>query len=66
MSSRKATESFCFVHTTQYIYEEDTKSTLERLVRQATFKFGALRSVRDDKGLGISKSYCTDLSELHW
>jgi len=51
MSSRKATESFCFVHTTQYIYEEDNKSALERLGRQATFKFRALRSVRDGKGL---------------
>jgi len=51
MSSRKAAESFCFVHTTQYIYEEDNKSTLERLGRQATFKFRALWSVRDSKRL---------------
>jgi len=51
MSSRKATESFCFVHTTQYIYEEDNKGALERLGRQATFKFRALWSVRDGKGL---------------
>ena len=51
MSSHKATESFCFVHTTQYIYEEDNKSALERLGRQATFKFRALWSVRDGKGL---------------
>ena len=36
MSSRKETESFCSVHTTQYIYEEDKKSALERLGRQAT------------------------------
>ena len=56
MSSRKATESFCFVHTTQYIYEEDKKSALDRLGRQATFKFRALWSVRDGKGL---KYYCT-------
>ena len=51
MSSCKATESFCFVHTTQYIYEEDNKNTLELLGRQATFKFRALWSVRDGKGL---------------
>jgi len=53
MSSRKATESFCFVHTTQYIYEEDNKSALELLGWQATFKFRALWSVRDGKGLNI-------------
>jgi len=35
----------------QYIYKEDNKSTLERLGRQATFKFQALWSVRDGKGL---------------
>jgi len=51
MSSRKATDSFCFIHTTQYIYKEDNKSALERLGRQATFKFRALWSVRDGKGL---------------
>ena len=51
MSSRKATESFCFVHTMQYIYEEDNKSALECLGRQAMFKFRALWSVRDGKGL---------------
>jgi len=51
MSSRKATESFCFVHTMQYIYEEDIKSALEHSGRQATFKFQALWSVRDGKGL---------------
>ena len=51
MSSCKATESFCFVHTTQYIYEEDNKSALERLGLQAMFKFQALWSVRDGKGL---------------
>jgi len=51
MSSRKATESFWFIHTTQYIYEEDNKSALERLGQQATFKFWALWSVRDGKGL---------------
>jgi len=39
MSSRKATESFCFVHSMQYIYKEDNKSALERLGRKATFKF---------------------------
>jgi len=53
MSSRKATESFCFVHTMQYIYEEDKKSALEHLVRQAMFKFWALWSVRDGKGLNV-------------
>ena len=53
MSSRKATENFCFVHTTQYIYEEDNKSALERLGRQATFKFQVLWIVRDGKGLII-------------
>jgi len=51
MSSRKATESFCFVHTMQYIYKEDNKSALESLGWQATFKFQALWSVRDGKGL---------------
>jgi len=51
MSSRKATESFCFDHITQYIYEEDNKCALERLGRQGTFKFRALWSVRDDKEL---------------
>jgi len=51
MSSCKATESFCFVHTTQYIYEEDSQSALERSGRQVTFKFRALWSVRDGKGL---------------
>jgi len=51
MSSRKAKESYCFVRTTQYIYEEDTKSALERFGRQTTFKFRALWSVRDGKGL---------------
>ena len=35
----------------QYIYEDDNKSALERLGRQATFKFRALWSVRDGKGL---------------
>jgi len=53
MSSCKATKSFCFVHTTQYIYKED-KSALERLGRQATFKFRALWSVRDGKGLMLT------------
>jgi len=53
MSSCKATERFCFVHTTQYIYEEDNKSTLERLGWQATFKFRALWSIRDGKGLNL-------------
>jgi len=57
MSSRKATESFCFVHTTQYIYKEDNKSALERLGRQATFKFRALWSVRDGKGLFYLQMY---------
>jgi len=57
MSSRKATESFCFVPTTQYIYEEDNKSVLEPLGRQATFKFEALWSVRDGKGLRYS-AFC--------
>ena len=51
MSTCKATESFCFVHTAQYIYEEDNKSALERLGQQATFKFRALWSIRDGKGL---------------
>jgi len=51
MSSHKATEGFCFIHTTQYIYKEDNKSALEHLGRQATFKFRALWSVRDGKGL---------------
>ena len=51
MSSCKATESFCFVHTTQYIYEEDNESALERLGRQGTFKFQALWSVGDSKRL---------------
>jgi len=55
MSSRKATESFCFVHTTQYIYEEDNKRALERLGRQTTFKFRALWSVKDGKGLCLLK-----------
>jgi len=54
MSSRKETESFSFVHTTQYIYEEDKKSALVRLGRQATFKFRALWSVRDGKELIVS------------
>jgi len=57
MSSHKATESFCFVHTTQYIYEEDNKSTLERLGQQVTFKFRALWSVRDGKGLNRVDEY---------
>ena len=56
MSSRKATESFCFVHIKQYIYEEDNKSALERLGRQETFKFRALWSVRDGKGLNSAPS----------
>jgi hypothetical protein len=47
----KASESFCFVHTTQYIYEEDNKSALEHLGQQVTFKFQALWSIRDGKGL---------------
>jgi len=51
MSSHKATESFCFVHTMQYIYEEDNKSALEHLGRWVTLKFRALWSVRDGKGL---------------
>ena len=51
MSSRKATESFCFIHTTQHIYEEDNKNALEHLGRQATFKFRALWSIKDGKGL---------------
>jgi len=51
MSSRKATDSFCFIYTTQYIYGEDKKSALESLVQQATFKFQALWSIRDGKGL---------------
>ena len=37
----------------QYIYEEDKKSALEHLGRQATFKFRALWSVRDGKGLNL-------------
>ena len=60
MSSCKATESFCFVHTMQCIYEEDKKSALEHLGRQAMFKFWALWSVRDGKGLMFSAMYvCT-------
>jgi len=51
MSSRKATKSFCFVHTMQYIYEEDKKSALEHLGWQAMFKFRAIWSIRDGKGL---------------
>ena len=51
MSSSKATESFCFDHITQYIYKEDNKSALEHLGQQGTFKFWALWSVRDGKGL---------------
>jgi len=51
MSSRKTTESFCFIHTTQYIYEEDNKNALEHLGWQGTFKFRVLWSVRDGKGL---------------
>jgi len=51
MSSHQATESSCFVHTTQKIYEEDNKSALERLGRQGTFISQALWSVRDGKGL---------------
>jgi hypothetical protein len=41
----QATESSCFVYTTQYIYDEDDKSALERLERQAhsnSERFGAL------------------------
>jgi len=53
MSSRKETESFCFVHTMQYIYKENNKSALEHLGQQATFKVWALWSVRDGKGLKI-------------
>ena len=56
MSSHKATESFCFVHTTQYIYEEDNKSTLERLGQQVTFKFRVLWSVRDGNGLKVTSN----------
>jgi len=51
MSSRNATESFCFVHTTQYIYKEDNESALVHLGRQAMFKFWALWSIRDGEGL---------------
>jgi len=64
MSSHKATESFCFVHTTQYIYEEDNKSALEHLGWQATFKFRALWSVRNGKGLIIFQVVCTLFSNL--
>jgi len=44
----------------QYIYEEDNKSALEHLGRQATFKFRALWSVRDGKGLKVNRtgSFC--------
>ena len=68
MSSRKATESFCFVHTTQYIYEEDNKSALERLGRQGTFKFWALWSIRDGKGLNLhSPQYLNEMPfNLAW
>jgi len=51
MSSRKATDSYCFVHTMQYIYEEDKKSALEHLGQQVMFKFWGLWSIRDGKGL---------------
>jgi len=34
MPSHKATESFCFIHTMQYIYEDDKKSALERYRQQ--------------------------------
>jgi len=40
----------------QYIYEEDKKSALERLVQQATFKFRALWCVTDGKGLMYTSS----------
>jgi len=43
------------------IYKEDNKSTLERLGLQGTFKFRALWSVRDGKGL----KYNTRTSENH-
>ena len=45
MSSRKATESFCFDHIMQQIYEEDNKSALERQAsrwRLNSKRFGAL------------------------
>jgi len=74
MSSCKATENFCFVHTTQYIYEEDKKRALEHLVWQVTFKFRALWSVRDGKGLinlylkiifmSIKSCRCDNIAEL--
>jgi len=51
ISSRQATQSSCFIHTTQQIYEEDNKSALERLGQQGTFKSRVLWSVRDGKGL---------------
>jgi len=35
----------------QFIYEEDNKSALGHLGWQATFKFQALWSFRDSKGL---------------
>jgi len=65
MSSCKATESFCFVHTTQYIYEEDNKSALECLGQQATFKFRALWSVRDGKGLNYGMCTGKSFITLH-
>jgi hypothetical protein len=37
----------------------DSKSTLERLGQHGTFKFRALRSVRDGKGLNIKLDQCT-------
>ena len=57
-------------HSKQKIYEEDNKSALERLGRQGTFKFRALWSVTDGKGITrfrprspIATGNCLDRAE---
>jgi hypothetical protein len=51
ISSRQATDSYSFVRTTQYIYEEDNHYALVRLGRQGAFKSTTVYYVRAGKGL---------------
>jgi len=47
------------------MYEEDKKSTLERLGWQGTFKFRALWCVRDGKGLNRCACSTTNVLEIN-
>jgi hypothetical protein len=47
----QTTKSYSFIHTTQYVYEENNQYILVHYGLQATFKSSTFYYVRDRKGL---------------